>query len=567
MTSCFQTIGDAAFGGDVFSVDGRAGVVTLADLYQNLSEKGVANGYASLDSDGKLPTSQLPPLSITSVFVVASEAEQLALTVQEGDVAIRTDESKSYIALNDVNASLSDWQELLSPTTGVISVDGKTGVVDLSGDYVGLTGNQSVGGEKTFSDKIIVDELTIDGDSIASNQVNGDIQLIPAGTGGINDGTPLADTRFRIHNAGDTASLDQAQNNVPAQTIQSTFWQSFTAGAYGFLDTVSLNRSGSPAAGQVLGTVEIRAGEGTGGTLLASTTFDTSDTGWLDFDFSSPTIVLPGVQYTMVFTITGGPGQFYHKYDNTNSYAGGRYSLSASWDMAFRTEVRPILAEFVIKSDTGFAGFGTNAPSERLEVLGNMKLSGDLGATSSRVTKGWFEELDADGDVRISGIDFTAASRKVSLMGATEQDGNANFKENFGPWWTDDGTSSGIFRFTARANSAGTLFLIGFEATRATVSSSQFRVALTDVNTAFYVIGGITTEGNLNVQGDRKFKLYTNDVSNPPTDAELDAIFGTPATVGANFTAEIDDAGAGNNFYSIKSDGSNWWITTWTKAV
>lgn len=159
--SNFQVIGDGPFGGDVLSVDGRTGAVILADLYaaidhthssgdiisflgyvpEDSADKAAANGYASLDADGKLPTSQLPPLSITSVFVVASEVEQLALTVQEGDVAIRTDESRSYIALNDVNASMSDWQELLNPGGGVLSVDGRTGTVTLGDLYANTSGS------------------------------------------------------------------------------------------------------------------------------------------------------------------------------------------------------------------------------------------------------------------------------------------------------------------------------------------------------------------------------------------------------------------------------------------
>jgi hypothetical protein len=57
------------------------------------------------------------------------------------------------------------------------------------------------------------------------------------------------------------------------------------------------------------------------------------------------------------------------------------------------------------------------------------------------------------------------------------------------------------------------------------------------------------------------------NVSNPPTDAELDAEFGTPATVGAGFIAILDDAGAGANVYLVASDGTNWWYEALTKAV
>jgi hypothetical protein len=85
--------------------------------------------------------------------------------------------------------------------------------------------------------------------------------------------------------------------------------------------------------------------------------------------------------------------------------------------------------------------------------------------------------------------------------------------------------------------------------------------------TAMELIGSTGDNVVMDVAGDIKQKVYTDDVSNPPTDAELDAIFGTPATVGGGFTAYIDDNGAGNNFYQITSDGANWWIFTGAKAV
>lgn len=57
------------------------------------------------------------------------------------------------------------------------------------------------------------------------------------------------------------------------------------------------------------------------------------------------------------------------------------------------------------------------------------------------------------------------------------------------------------------------------------------------------------------------------NVSNPPTDAELDAEFGTPATVGDGFVALLDDNGADANVYLVGSNGTSWWYTALTKAT
>lgn len=101
-----------------------------------VAEKAAANGVATLGPDSLIPNNQLPALAITSTYVAADEAEQLALTVQEGDVCVRTDESKSYIALNETNGSMADWQELLTPVDSVTSVNGQTGVVVLTTDDI-----------------------------------------------------------------------------------------------------------------------------------------------------------------------------------------------------------------------------------------------------------------------------------------------------------------------------------------------------------------------------------------------------------------------------------------------
>jgi hypothetical protein len=67
--------------------------------------------------------------------------------------------------------------------------------------------------------------------------------------------------------------------------------------------------------------------------------------------------------------------------------------------------------------------------------------------------------------------------------------------------------------------------------------------------------------------GGLRSKTATTDVANPPTDAQLDTAFGTPATVGSGFLALLDDDGAGTAVYLVASDGTNWWYAALTKAL
>lgn len=101
------------------------------------AQKGAANGLAPLDATSKIDASYLPSMSITNTYVVASQVAMLALTAQTGDVAVRTDLNKSYILAGTDATVLADWQELLTPTDAVLSVNGLTGSVTLSTTNIG----------------------------------------------------------------------------------------------------------------------------------------------------------------------------------------------------------------------------------------------------------------------------------------------------------------------------------------------------------------------------------------------------------------------------------------------
>lgn len=100
------------------------------------SNTGHAHNYSELT--GTVPASALPSLAINDVFVVASQAAMLALTAQRGDMAIRTDESNTYVLATDAPGTLADWK-LITATGDVVSVAGKTGVVTLVKADVGLS--------------------------------------------------------------------------------------------------------------------------------------------------------------------------------------------------------------------------------------------------------------------------------------------------------------------------------------------------------------------------------------------------------------------------------------------
>lgn len=78
--------------------------------------------FVKLDSNGQLPPSVLPPLAITETFVVANEAERLALNAQKGDIAIQIDNGITYILYGTDPSVAVAWVELSSPESDPVFV-------------------------------------------------------------------------------------------------------------------------------------------------------------------------------------------------------------------------------------------------------------------------------------------------------------------------------------------------------------------------------------------------------------------------------------------------------------
>jgi len=169
-------------GGSLHSVatTSSAGFASAADKAKidgaiQSSEKGAANGVASLDASGKVPTAQIPASALPEVHVVADAAARLALTVQEGDEAIQTDDGSHWIydgtswyqyptGTGDVTGPGS------STDNAVVRFDGTTGkVVQDSSVTIDDSGNIATSGTVDGRD-LSVDGAKLDG--IADNATN-----------------------------------------------------------------------------------------------------------------------------------------------------------------------------------------------------------------------------------------------------------------------------------------------------------------------------------------------------------------------------------------------------------
>jgi hypothetical protein len=120
----------------------KADTISLSNrvnLKLDANKTGVANGVASLNALGKIPTDQIPAISFSSVRIVNTEAEMLGLTsAVVGSVAVRTDVNKSFILAVSDPTVLNNWTMLLTPAPPVQSVNTYSGNVNLTKTDVGL---------------------------------------------------------------------------------------------------------------------------------------------------------------------------------------------------------------------------------------------------------------------------------------------------------------------------------------------------------------------------------------------------------------------------------------------
>ena len=115
-------------------------LISGLNLKLNTNQKGVANGVASLNAFGVIPSSQLPPVTLSSTSVVGSELDMISLaSATVGSIAIRTDLNKNYVLSATPASTLSNWVELLTPAAPVQTVNGYTGTVNISKNDIGLS--------------------------------------------------------------------------------------------------------------------------------------------------------------------------------------------------------------------------------------------------------------------------------------------------------------------------------------------------------------------------------------------------------------------------------------------
>ena len=205
-------------------------------------------------------------------------------------------------------------------------------------------------------------------------------------TGNVGIGTDSPSGMFQVYKPTEyiNEALDQQQTSTSFIFFEhSLLWQSFTAGANGYLSKIELWDGG-----QSIGTftMKIYSGEGIGGALLGTADLvsrNQNPYGYVSFTFPTPVSVLSSQQYTFAVEVSGT--QWSSDERDTNPYSGGVAfydgDIQSNEDLRFKTYVANSYINDVdfIVNDTGYVGIGTTSPSNKLEVNGNADFTGNVG--------------------------------------------------------------------------------------------------------------------------------------------------------------------------------------------
>jgi hypothetical protein len=204
-----------AFDGAFSSLTGKPTTVSgygITDAFDGATSSLTGDIDLTSQVTGILPVGNMAATALTTVQTAANESAQLALTTEEGDVVVRSDENKTYMHNGGSAGSMADYTLLATPTDSVTSVDGNTGVV-----------------------------TTLQLGTTATTALAGDTALLQLGT---TSTTALA---------GDTSLLQLGTSSTTAMAGNTTFTfaditsKPTTISGYGITDALELGTSSTTA--------------------------------------------------------------------------------------------------------------------------------------------------------------------------------------------------------------------------------------------------------------------------------------------------------------------------------
>ena len=326
------------------------------------SEKGANNGVAQLGADGKVPTSQIPDLAISEyignfVDLTTALADSGVQSSQRGDWFTTDEDSGSgYIVVSDNPTIADDVKEILTPGS-VASVNGQTGVVSLDADDIS---NGSTNAIITLTQETNFGTAYTHSQLVTGNPHNVLATQISDFDTEVSNNTSVVANTAKVTNATHTGEVTGSTALTIADNV---------------VDEANLKLDESPTNGYVLTADSTKSG---------GMKWAVSSSGFSDPMTTRGDIIIRDNTNTTTRLGVGTNGQVLTT-DGTDISWG---TVSGGGDVSkvgtpIDNQVGVWTGDGTIEGTTNFTYDGSN-----------LLFTGDLGITGTRITKGWFTDLE-----------------------------------------------------------------------------------------------------------------------------------------------------------------------------